>query len=84
MHIQIKNTMRATLKYMQLVDCKSGHSPQLTAIYKFKYNIIKRTIIPYDIVNLKNEHFKKEDRSKSFIADLKEFNEVNNLILAGR
>jgi len=39
MHIQIKNTMRATLKYMQLVDCKSGHSPLLTAIHKFKYNI---------------------------------------------
>jgi len=25
--------MRATLKYMQLVDCKSGHSPLLTAIH---------------------------------------------------
>jgi len=75
--------MRATLKYMQLVDCKSGHSPLLTAIHKFKYNI-KRTIIPYDIVNYKNEHFKKGDRSKSLIADLKEFNEVNNLILDGR
>jgi len=24
--------MRATFKYMQLVDCKSGHSPLLTAI----------------------------------------------------
>jgi len=53
--------MRATLKYMQLVACKSGHSPLLIAIHKFKYNILKRTIIPYDIVNFKNEHFKKED-----------------------
>jgi len=65
--------MRATLKYMQLVDCKSGHSLLLTAIHKFKYNIIKRSVIPYDIVDLKNEHFKKADRSKSLIADLIEF-----------
>jgi len=42
--------MRATLKDIQLVDCKSGHSPLLTTIHKFKYNIIKRTIIPYNIV----------------------------------
>jgi len=84
MHIQLKNTKRSTLKYMPLVDCKSGHSPLLTAIYKFKYNVIKRTIIPYDIVNLKNVHFKKADRSKSLIADLKEFYKVNNLILDGR
>jgi len=29
---KIKSTMWATLKYMHLVDCKSGHSPLLTAI----------------------------------------------------
>jgi len=76
--------MRATLKYMQLVDCKIGHSPLLTAMQKFKYNIIKREIIPYDIVNLKNEHCEKADRSNSMIAYLKEFNDVNNSILDGR
>jgi len=31
------------------------------------------TTIPYAIVNLKNENFKKADTSKSLIADLKEF-----------
>jgi len=60
------------------------HHALLTAIHKFKHNIRKRTIIPYDIVDCKNEHFKKADRSKSLIADLKEFNEVNNLILDGK
>jgi len=49
MHIKIKNTMQSTLKYMQLVDSKSGHSPLLAAIHEFKYNIRKRTIIPYEI-----------------------------------
>jgi len=78
MHIQIKN---ATLKYMQMVDCKSGHSPLLTAIHKFKYNVIKWTIILYDIVDYKNELFKKADTLKSLIADLKEFNKVNNTLL---
>jgi len=33
---------------------------------------------------IKKEHFKKIDSSKSLIADLKEFNEVNNLILDAR
>jgi len=33
---------------------------------------------------IKNEHLKKADKSKSLIADLKEFNEANNLILDGR
>jgi len=46
---------------MQLVDCKSGYSPLLKAIHKFKYNIIKRTIITYLLI--KNEHFKKADRT---------------------
>jgi len=33
---------------------------------------------------IKNEHFKKADRSKRLIADLKEFKEINNLIFDGR
>jgi len=40
-----------------------------------KFNITKRTVIPHDIVDWKNEHFKKADRSKSVIADLKKINE---------
>jgi len=78
MHIKIKNTVRATLKYMQIMDGKSGHSPLLTARPKLKYNV------QYDRVDLRNEHFKKADRSKSLSADLKEFSEVNSLILDGR
>ena len=34
MHITIKMTMRAALKYVQLVDCKSGHLPLLTTIHE--------------------------------------------------
>jgi len=56
--------MRATLKYMQLVDCKSGHSPLLTAIHTFKHNIIKLTIIPYDIVDQKTNTLKKQTNRK--------------------
>jgi len=33
---------------------------------------------------IKKEQFKKADRSKSLIADLKDFNEVNGLIIDGR
>jgi len=38
---------------------KSGHSSRLTTIYTFKYSLIKRTIIPYDLVNLKTNTLKK-------------------------
>jgi hypothetical protein len=40
LHININNTMPATLKYMQLVDCKSILYSFITANNKsFKYNV---------------------------------------------
>ena len=47
-----------------------------------QYNIIKRTIKPYELIDgKKNEHFKKTGRSTSLIANSEEYDEVSNLIL---